>query len=122
MFDIRLKEAPLFEDSSYTNSRTYFWSLQSLRILNRAISSLISAWEHYENPGILDVLQVMEEKRRTISNDALPDPTKRAVTYLSDIKRQIELLKKMIETNNAKQDEILALRDGVSTFQLLSNV
>ena len=111
-----MKEAPLFEDSSFTNSRTYFWSLQSLRTLNRSISSLISAWEYYEDPGILDVLQGAVEKQRTIPNDALPDPTKRAKTYLSDIKRQIELLKKMIEENNAKQDEILALRDGVSLF------
>ena len=38
------------------------------------------------------------------------------MNYLSDIKHQTELLKNMIESNNAKQDEILALRDGVSLF------
>ena len=118
MFNIRLKEAPLFEDSSYTNSRTYFWGLQSLRTLNRAISSLISAWEYYETPGILNLLQVTEEERRTTSNDAFSDPVKRSMSYLSDIKRQTELLKSMIESNNAKQDEILALRDGVSLFNI----
>ena len=57
-----------------------------------------------------------EEERRTISNNAFPDPIKRSMNYLSDIKRQMELLKSMIESNNAKQDEILALRDGVSLF------
>ena len=57
-----------------------------------------------------------EEKRPTTSNDAFPDPLKRSMNYLSDIKRQTELLKSMIESNNAKQDEILALRDGVSLF------
>lgn len=120
LFNIRLEEAPLFEDSSYTNSRTYFWGLQSLRTLNRAISSLISAWEYYENPGILDFLPLTEEERRTTSNEAFPDHIKRSMNYLSDIKRQMELLKSMIESNNAKQDEILALRDGVSLFLILS--
>ena len=121
MFNIRLKEAPLFEDSSYTNSRTCFWGLQSLRTLNRAISSLISAWEYYENPGILNLLQVTEVERRTTSNDASRDPMKRSMSYLSDIKRQTELLKSIIDSNNAKQDEILALRDGVSLSLILNN-
>ena len=33
----------------------------------------------------------------------------------------MELLRGMIESNNAIQDEILALRDGVSLFLILSN-
>ena len=57
-----------------------------------------------------------EEERRATANDAFPDPIKLSMNYLSDIKRQMELLKSMIEPNNAKQDEILALRDGVSLF------
>lgn len=51
--------------------------------------------------------------------DALPDFTERDITDVIGIKRQMELLKSMIETGEAKQDEMLALRDGVSLFSIL---
>jgi glutaredoxin 2 len=93
----------LFEDESYTNSRTYFWALQSLRIVNDCINSIITAWEMSNTSHILRTGQTEREQTDL-------DVTK---SYLAAIESQIEQLKELIKENSAKQEEIIALRDGV---------
>ncbi|KAL4890130.1 hypothetical protein BDV59DRAFT_204722 [Aspergillus ambiguus] len=45
LFNSDLRDSMLFEDEAFSKSRTYFWALQSLRILNDCITSIISSWQ-----------------------------------------------------------------------------
>jgi hypothetical protein len=92
----------LFEDSSYTNSRTHFWALQSLRIINECIKSLIIEWEMHDKSALLSLLPPENSNER------------RSTVFIAKIEGQMAKLAEMIKTNNAKQEDIRALRDGVS--------
>jgi transposase InsO family protein len=77
--------------------------LQSLRIVNDCINSIITAWEMSNTSHILRAGQIEREQ------------TDLGVTksYLAAIESQMEQLKELIKENSAKQEEIIALRDGV---------
>lgn len=100
----------MFEDQLYTNSRTYFWALQSLRVINECITSLVTAWNMYDKMSLLDLLP------DDVAGSSNPD--KKACPYVAEIDSQMEQLGEMIKANNAKQEEIRALRDGVSITNL----
>jgi hypothetical protein len=102
----------LFEDESYTNSRTYFWALQSLRIINDCINSILSAWEISDTSRILRA----EQDAIRLSCKSPDDDTggqKSIASCLAAIESQMEQLKDLIKENGVKQEEIIALRDGV---------
>ena len=74
----------------------------------------------YNKSPILDILQRPEETQiqqlRTASGNAAArsEPEGSASSALAEIERQLMLLADMVKVNNAKQEEIRALRDGVS--------
>ncbi len=101
----------LFEDESYTNLRTYFWALQSLRIINDCIKSILTAWE------ISNTSQILRAEQDAIrlsckSPDDGPGGEK-AIKSLAAIEIQTQQLKDLIKENDVKQEDIIALRDGV---------
>ncbi|KAI9776734.1 MAG: hypothetical protein M1839_009378 [Geoglossum umbratile] len=110
LFNPKSRDALLFEDTSYNTSRTYFWALQSLRIMNDTINSIINAWRLYDKPGILTPDQMLELKQDTATPLKAPSTV---VALLRDVERQIEQLGEMVRTNNTRQEEIRALRDGL---------
>jgi hypothetical protein len=44
MFDVRLRDKLLFEDSHFTYSRRYFWAYNTLGVINEGIKSMRSAY------------------------------------------------------------------------------
>ncbi|KXX80744.1 hypothetical protein MMYC01_203827 [Madurella mycetomatis] len=44
MFDVRLRDRLLFEDSNFTYSRRYFWAYNTLGVINEGIKSMRSAY------------------------------------------------------------------------------
>jgi Mg2+ and Co2+ transporter CorA len=44
MFDVRLRDKLLFEDSNFTYSRRYFWAYNTLGVINEGIKSMRSAY------------------------------------------------------------------------------
>lgn len=117
----------LFEDEGYTNSRTYFWALQSLRIVNECINSLITAWEMSNTSHILcggqaETQETSTESRAQEGEIARMDKVK---FYLAAIEGQMKKLKELVQENERRQEEIIALRDGVSaalSFSLIRSV
>lgn len=112
LFDRELRESVLFEDESYTNSRTYFWALQSLRIINDCIDSILTSWEISNTSRIL---RAEQDAVRLPHKPADDDTGKRKaiISSLMAIESQIQQLKNLIKENGAKQEEIIALRDGL---------
>ena len=102
-----MRDTLLFEDQSYSNSKTLFWALQSLRIVNECLDSLITAWELHDKSSILDLL--LDDAAGDVDNG----PQK--CSYVDKIERQMEQLRLMIKKNNAWQEDIRTLRDGVSS-------
>src|SRR4051794_7790486 len=104
----------LFEDESYTNTRMYFWALQSLRTVNDCIASMISAWNNYQWSSLTELFRRSEEQARsgTESNQASEqgstsveaDLAQSVSAYLDQIDEEIEKLAELIKVNNAKQE------------------
>ena len=110
----------LFEDESYTNSRTYFWALQSLRIINDCINSILTAWEISNTSRILRAEQdVIRLSYKSPDDDT--GKRKAIISSLTAIESQMQQLKDLIKENGAKQEEIIALRDGVRIIITLSS-
>jgi hypothetical protein len=91
--------------------------------VNDCIASLISAWKIYDKSSLLDLIRSSEELDRRGTASELDTPasgagpresTGDASSYLQQIEKQMEQLAEMIKANNAKQEEIRSLRDGVS--------
>jgi hypothetical protein len=119
LFDKEYRESLLFEDQSYTKSRTYFWALQSLGAINDCVTSLISAWDIYDQSSLLRLFEKTEASLGVAleshsTRDGSPsESTGEYKICLSEIQQQMEKLQDLFKTNNAKQEEIKSLRDGL---------
>ena len=80
--------------------------------MNDTINSIINAWKLYNKPGILTPDQILELKQDAAASLEAPSTV---VGLMRDVERQIEQLREMVRMNNTRQEEIRALRDGVST-------
>ncbi|KAF2473048.1 uncharacterized protein BDR25DRAFT_352524 [Lindgomyces ingoldianus] len=123
LFNRAYRDSLLFEDEGYTNPRTYFWALQSLRAVNDCISSLISAWDIYDKSSLLDLCQgefSLPDYNPTDSNT--DNSAKMPRLYLQQIEKQMSKLKELQATNIAKQEEIKSLRDGKQLLIYISMV
>jgi hypothetical protein len=71
-------------------------------------------------PDILHEFEEMQVRQSSTSSDntAMRSRPEGKSPYLAEIERQMVQLAEMIKVNNAKQEEIRALRDGVSTSML----
>ena len=124
-----MQKSLLFEDETYSLSQNYFWALQSLRIMNECISSMIASWTMHDKNTILSTIGESQSdtdaQLHSSSNGsgAPPTPRSTAQSILADIDQQMGKLADMIKDNNAKQEEIKSLRDGVcmSNFSLAMN-
>lgn len=115
MFDANVREDLLFENSSYSNSRTYFWAIQSLRIINECLESIRTA---YHGSGTTDWIS-----ESILDRPLEPYPTvyvgrsdyqQHISSLLDDVETQMGAIEQDIQDNEKRQVEIIALRDGVS--------
>ena len=103
-FNSNSRESLLFENSTYTNSRTYFWALQSLRIINDNIRSLTKVWTLHDNSEIVP------------QDGTIGESAERIKGSVAQINCQMEQFQDMIKTNNTSEEEIQALPDGVTSM------
>lgn len=116
LFNNEVRESLLFENKDFTNSRTYFWALQSLRLVNECIASIIRIWDIYDKASFLNLLNTGDDgiSHTPPSSDGEAAATRTAsIPYLNEIQKQMTQLACMIKDNSAKQEEIRALRDGL---------
>ncbi|KAF2446871.1 hypothetical protein P171DRAFT_519221 [Karstenula rhodostoma CBS 690.94] len=109
LFNEAYRDSLIFEDASYSNSKTYFWALQSLRTVNDSISHLIAAWESFETCNLSDFLNGQNEK----DSIAQQQPAGNNISFLEHINEEIVKLKKVQTLNLERQEEIESLRDGL---------
>ena len=116
-----MQKSLLFEDETYSLSQNYFWALQSLRIMNECISSMIASWTMHDKNTILSTIGESQSdtdaQLHSSSNGSGANlaPRSTAQSMLADIEQQMGKLAHMIKYNNSKQEEIKSLRDGVCT-------
>lgn len=84
--------------------------------MNDCISSIETAWNTYDKASLLNVCRFDNSSASYIDDAVCPKPDlpKRPGRYLDDIQVQFRKLKDLQAVNNAKQEEIKSLRDGVS--------
>lgn len=76
--------------------------------MNDTIRSIINAWMLYDKSGILPPKESIPE------GSTLHESHRRMEQLIADIDSHMEQFQEMTKTNNASQEEIRALRDGVS--------
>jgi hypothetical protein len=108
LFNEAYRDSLIFEDTSYSNSKTYFWALQSLRTVNDCIISLLAAWDSFDNFLLSDFLSGLDEVDHT--QQELKGSNGSCLLH---IKEEVVKLKELQTANLARQEEIESLRDGV---------
>ncbi|EMD86036.1 hypothetical protein COCC4DRAFT_63997 [Bipolaris maydis ATCC 48331] len=116
LFNNEMQKSLAFENESLSNSQTYFWALQSLRLINECITWIIREWDMYDKESLLDLLNTggggISHTYANSDGEAAAARTA-SVPYLDDIQEQMTQFAGMIKDNNAKLVEIRALRDGL---------
>ncbi|KAK4111581.1 hypothetical protein N656DRAFT_141307 [Canariomyces notabilis] len=111
MFDVRLRDKLLFEDSNFTYSRRYFWAYNTLGVINEGIKSMRSA---YLSTFTKDF---WAGRHPTLWPHPNPDSTEgRDYAARMDILRQdlesaVADLQLMYEKNETTRTEIRSLRE-----------
>ncbi|EUC42382.1 hypothetical protein COCMIDRAFT_8028 [Bipolaris oryzae ATCC 44560] len=116
LFDSEVRESLLFENKDFSNSQTYFWALHSLRLVSECIASIIRSWDLYNKESFLNLLNTGDDgiSHTSPSSDGEAAATGAAsVPCLDEIQKQMTQLAGMIKDNNAQQEDIRALRDGL---------
>ncbi|KAF8545331.1 hypothetical protein BDD12DRAFT_2509 [Trichophaea hybrida] len=99
LFDQQIRQSILFEDDNFTNSKRYFWALQSLRLFGEQIEATLRSL-----PGIFINLSHIDDNNFSIEEKERV--LKSHTTRFGAIGERIE----------RKRQEIQGLSDGVSTL------
>ncbi|KAK4232000.1 hypothetical protein QBC38DRAFT_465130 [Podospora fimiseda] len=109
MFDVRLRDKLLFEDSHFTYSRRYFWAYNTLGVINEGIRSMSTA---YLNTFTKDF---WAGKHPTLFPISDPDCDSEYLGILNSLKQELDSiiaeLKLMYDKNEATRTEIRSLRE-----------
>ncbi|VBB81854.1 Putative protein of unknown function [Podospora comata] len=107
MFDVRLRDKLLFEDSHFTYSRRYFWAYNTLGVINEGIKSMSAA---YVNNFTRDF---WEGRHPTLwpcaSNGG--DYLGKLDILRQDLEQAVSELKMVYDRNEATRTEIRSLRE-----------
>src|SRR5436190_23682004 len=113
MFNSDLRDKLLFEDSSFTYSRRYFWSFQTLGTMNESIKAMIDA---YRNTFTKNVW----EGRHKILWPLVEDDSarnrywkKRMASLKKDFEAEMHALQTIMTENDNRRREIKSLRDNL---------
>lgn len=108
VFNDYYRDSLLFDDSNYSNSKTYFWALQSLKAVNDCIDSFFTTWKDFEHLSLAKFWKGQDEGGQEDT------PKGKNISYLKHIKEEIIDLEHLRASNLARQEEIKSLRDGVN--------
>ncbi|KAK3711839.1 hypothetical protein LTR37_009357 [Vermiconidia calcicola] len=115
MFDSTIRDRLLFEDNEYSMSRQYFWSHQTLGIINESIKAMIEAYED----NFTD--DVWEGRHKSLW-PLLDENSQRNNYYrkkMAALKAEFDLvllnLRKLLDENNDRRKEIQDLREDLFT-------
>jgi hypothetical protein len=120
MFDVRLRDKLLFEDSHFTYSRRYFWAYNTLGVINEGIKSMRSAYLTTFSPsskGSSSRLDFWSGRHPTLWPHPDPDsPAGRDYAARMDVLRQelesaVAELQVMHDKNEGTRTEIRSLRE-----------
>jgi Mg2+ and Co2+ transporter CorA len=111
MFDVKLRDKLLFEDSHFTYSRRYFWAYNTLGVINEGIKAMIAA---YVDTFTADFWAGRHQILWPLKEISSPE----AVNYLekmNEVKREIDHavddLRKAMDKNERTRKEIANLRE-----------
>ncbi|KAH8819458.1 hypothetical protein F5884DRAFT_660991 [Xylogone sp. PMI_703] len=111
MFDSKLRDKLLFEDSSFTYSRRYFWAYQALGIMNQGIKAMVDA---YRTSFTDDVWEGQNKSLWPMIDPNSPRSTyfkKRMRILKEEFEKEIRGLERVQEENDERRKEIRTLRD-----------
>jgi hypothetical protein len=119
MFDVRLRDKLLFEDSHFTYSRRYFWAYNTLGVINEGIKSMRSAYLTTFAPSSKGSsrLDFWSGRHPTLWPHPEPDsPAGREYAARMDVLRQelesaVAELQVMHDKNEGTRTEIRSLRE-----------
>jgi hypothetical protein len=113
MFKGDIRDKLLFEDSSFSNSRRYFWAFQTLGTMNQSIKAMIDAYEDTFTK------EVWEGRHKTlwplvdINSGRNIYWKKRMASLKIDFESEIEALKIIMQENVDRRKEIKNLRENL---------
>ena len=118
MFDVKLRDKLLFEDSHFTYSRRYFWAYNTLGVINEGIKAMIAAYvDTFTADFWAGRHQILWPLKETTSPEA--------VSYLEkmnelkrEIDRTVEDLREVMGKHERTRKEIASLREQLSAAQL----
>ena len=131
VFDSKLRDKLLFENSNYTLSRRYFWAYQVLKLMDKEIEDMITAYaqsltdavwkgEHkYIWPGVAEMgpkFRAWRQRMLSIRNDFEFEITQLQTLRHSNGRLQdsIDALRNQLFTGLALEESKLSVRDGNS--------
>jgi hypothetical protein len=109
MFNLSHIDKLIFDDENYTKSKLYFWAYQSLELIQQQVTTIIRRWAQYRSHVDLNHPGRTARKRKATAYNA------RLEELFNDMDLCIEDFREFVKDCKAKQHEIAALRDGVST-------
>ena len=107
--DEEKRNSLLFDDVSFSRSKTYFGALQHLRVYDEWIKESLQSLEQLRNS-----FTTLKSEKDAIDVDQVD---KEYNTLMSKYRRRFELLRKRIKDD---VEEIMSLRDGVRSFNSFS--
>src|SRR5436190_13445596 len=113
MFDSRLRDALLFEDTHFTYSRRYFWAFQTLGTMNQSIKAMTDAYEDTFTKEVWEgrhkIIWPLVEENSTRNTYW----TKTLAALKQDFEAEVHPLKKIMHNNDNRRKEIKSLRDNL---------
>ncbi|KAF5861215.1 hypothetical protein ETB97_000470 [Aspergillus alliaceus] len=104
LFDEAIRDDLLFEDSTFSLSKNYFWALKTIEILNGSIESLLERWQAYKQ---FPLLRHDSESQGAAEADdfmsSLPEELHQAVHLIEE---EMEKFREMIKLNERRRNEI----------------
>lgn len=112
MFSLHHIENLLFDDEQYTKSKLYFWAYQSLEMIQNEIKGINRQWEEYRHKADIFSTGISH----LMDKETYEAYASRVKWFAGHTDSLIQKFRDLIEDCKAKQREIAALRDGVSTY------
>ncbi|XHG05641.1 hypothetical protein AWENTII_008857 [Aspergillus wentii] len=104
LFDEAIQDDLLFEDSTFSLSKIYFWALKTIEILNGSIEALLEKWEAYKQFPLLQHDSGSEGAAEADNfMSSLPEELRQVVHLIEE---EMEKFREMIRLNERRRNEI----------------
>ena len=113
MFKQAVRDRLLFEDDEFTFSRRYFWTHQTLGIMNEDIQEMINAYRDCFKERVWNGSDKIVWPGDENTSSRYANWRKRMRYLRQDIEYELRQLEKIIHLNEVKMKEIKGLRDNL---------